>query len=676
MKRILNNKTIIIALYCLIINQQGIRADQTPVSIAWWHIDKALVKELFNKDLLTLTNTLNAKPVSDDPADIVRRLNIYVRAGHREEASATIDHLAGIDTVFDTYPLNTIAEFLMKRRELNLARQFIELFPQTETGCTYKLIREWKATGADPQIIDDWLADRTATNPILWIRQRANIRKDLGTQDELLETLADDVKADPTNANKAHLYIEAVQTVGRLDTADWLCQIYKPKLAIDSYEIGKQFGGSAACIPLERSLATSITKEDIRRVKNNALFQLPLTLPSDQGAANYLRIWTKTVLVRSYNHLGEGQKAQKLMEEVLEASEGKKIPKPFVRTSPLARWAGEVEMASGHRTIEKKIRKQEEQNRDSPDYWLNRAEYYIGRSANELAYQALDKALQLAPVEPHHKRKGALCTRSDVLRTYYHFLARNKRIKDAAEILREELTLAPPDSHSAINAIRGLSRLQSDFKYHLNPDDPLLWTFLENRKTWDHTEKILLWKMLEEVPENRRESYWTRAEQLTRNADPTRGKEFAWIMSRIGGSRRALPILLDALDHLTEEHHRESAMYNLFEIYIDVKDYKAAEQVLPNLISHNNNPNHSFHLTTKELNERLGTLALTAAKAGAPQDALRLWRKKANIDLADLDGLEALAKSGTREQLRTFYREIMKKDPKSWVPQHVLELLK
>jgi hypothetical protein len=75
------------------------------------------------------------------------------------------------------------------------------------------------------------------------------------------------------------------------------------------------------------------------------------------------------------------------------------------------------------------------------------------------------------------------------------------------------------------------------------------------------------------------------------------------------------------------------------------------------------------------LSEESRKWALAAARAGAHDEAMRLWRLKANIDRGNLYGLSELARLGLKERLRSFYRQLAQDDPASWAPKFALQSL-
>jgi hypothetical protein len=172
--------------------------------------------------------------------------------------------------------------------------------------------------------------------------------------------------------------------------------------------------------------------------------------------------------------------------------------------------------------------------------------------------------------------------------------------------------------------------------------------------------------MIRNAPAEEQDALWSRAEELAHPADPSRAKTLGWIMTRMNASARAIPLLVRARETLPEGQEKESVTLTLLEAYLDIADWKGAEAVWPAARA---------RLAAREIPEWQGRIALAAARAGAKEDALRLWRVKSNLDRSDLRSLPELAGFGLEEQLGNFYRRIGEDDPVSWVPATALQLL-
>jgi tetratricopeptide (TPR) repeat protein len=253
--------------------------------------------------------------------------------------------------------------------------------------------------------------------------------------------------------------------------------------------------------------------------------------------------------------------------------------------------------------------------------------------------------------------------RSRLLADYARFLAREKREDDAVALLRKEIEKAPPSSESAKKAAWMLA---FDFYKKISVDDALLWNWLASRPKWEHAEQRLLWRLLESAGRDDLDRHFERAESLVWKKDPSRASTLGWIMNRMRFPKRSIPLLKYAVERAQEEELRGQACFTLFESYLDMGDWKHADEIFPEAAG---------RLTPKEVPAWYARVAVAAAKTGAKTDAMRIWRRVANLSPSQIDGVEDLVEAGLRDELIDFYREMQKKMPSSEVPARVLKAL-
>jgi tetratricopeptide (TPR) repeat protein len=276
---------------------------------------------------------------------------------------------------------------------------------------------------------------------------------------------------------------------------------------------------------------------------------------------------------------------------------------------------------------------------------------------------------------------------------YRMSLKEQHRLDDAIALLRNELAIAPPDSATNDEAIRWLLELDNDVPHPktrpsgtaatsptadakkprvIDPDDALLWACLEKLPAWDNTEEQLLRRMIEKVPSDQRDAFWQKAEKLTRGTDPRRAKVLGEVMKQMHEPARAIPLLKDAVARLAlapNNNHNDLgyARLHLFEAFMDSGDWREAERIWPEARQ---------LLSDDQWSSRYVQIALAAVKDGDRDDALRMWKRWANADLASsLGDLKKLADAGLREPLRDYYAGIAKRLPASWVPVRAKEVL-
>src|SRR5204862_1744419 len=103
----------------------------------------------------------------------------------------------------------------------------------------------------------------------------------------------------------------------------------------------------------------------------------------------------------------------------------------------------------------------------------------------------------------------------------------------------------------------------------------------------------------------------------------------------------------------------QSAAFNLFETYLELNEWRDAEALWSDA---------KTRLTPRERPEWYGRLAVAAARAGAADDAMRLWSRAANFDRLHLAPLDDLARAGLADPLPAFYNDTAQSDPASADP--------
>jgi tetratricopeptide (TPR) repeat protein len=570
--------------------------------------------------------------------------------------------------------LERIGSFLLGREEWELSKRFFEHFPQAENGWVYVMVKHWIQSGEPGEQIDEWLEQRTGANPKFWIVERARFRKMVGTEEEFLEELAADVRANPTDVSKANLYLDAM-TAALRPLPDWIGKICRPKLAYASYRLGQRLLSQNALEGaeslLEYALKIPVTAEELKMINSHS----QVGGISDEDFTR----WVKKSLVECYRKLGKVEEEGRLVKELVEESDDSSQ----LAGQRLARLMGEVRDENIRGAFEEKLKGQE--RIDSPEYWLARAHYYAGGESKEEAEKAFLKALELSPKEPDRFKKPNV--RSGVLRDYCAWLSVEGRASDAFEMLREELRSHEINAGSVSAAVGILTDKSKGYWGLLNPEDEVLWRYLGRRDKWDgRDERFLrtlaelavlerpgygppgrpLGAQLSGLQSQKARAFAERGEKLVKGADASRAKVLGEVLIYTRQYERAVPVLVDAASQLESEHERKSAAFSLFRAYLQTGKWKEAEAAFLTA-----RPN----LGSEEDIEWYGRISLAAAEAGDFQDAMRLWKTRSNIDLADLRGLEALAKAGMREHLRSFYLSIQEIDPASWVPAAALEVL-
>jgi len=646
----------------------------------WWSTERYVVEQLQERNVSQWARELSAESWGDEPGQWMLRFGVLRRAGHEKTLLRLIDALVKAKNPPNRSYQQQMVQTLIGGEWWKPAQQYCERVPRTHPGWGYVMVRHWEEAGRDPKWIDDWLAARDRDDSPseedldfldpsqlrYWFAARLEFRQRLGTEAALIEELAKAVRDNPADADAALLYLAAVRRVG-LDEHDpaWIGSVAKPESMVRCYELGRSLAGlrPKAGIPLLlRSLELKYSDEDQRIMKRRSR-RWARAFDQSQSHEQMIRDNTRHELMYAYKKAGDAQKAQALLEELT-----KRYPNGIPPVG-MAQFAGQTQGASGARVIENRIRKAEPEKKDSYKYWQKRGQYFAGRKERDEAIQAYEKALELAKPTSREieQGQGENFARALVLGDYVRLLGWNG---NGMRLLWRELKTADPKTAYATRIVRMMLEIERDNTYHMEPDDERLWAVLEARLKWDHAEQRLLMRFAKNAqPDSRRNrpdrraELWSRGEKLAKDADPSRAENLAWVMTRYGGSKRAIPLLTDALSRYTDDEPIARASFTLFEAYLHVGDWRAAEAIWPAARK---------RLGPREQPDWLGRIAMLAAKAGDHADALSIWKKRMNYDLTDLRGLDSLAEVGMRDQLVQVYKQLAIDDPESIAPDAAL----
>ncbi len=499
-----------------------------------------------------------------------------------------------------------------------------------------------------------------------WFAIRLGFRQRKGTAAALIEELAKAVRDNPADADAALRYLAAVRRVG-LDKYDpaWIGDVAKPEFVVPCYDLGRNLARlrPKVGIPLLlRSLELKYSDEDQRIMKQRSR-RWARAFDQSQSYEQMIRDGTRHELMYAYKKAGDARKAQALLEELTE-----RYPNG-IPPAGMAQFAGRVQAASGARVIESRVRKAEPEKKDSYKYWQRRGQYFAGRKDRDKAIKAYEKALELAKPAPREieQGQGENFARALVLGDYVRLLGRNG---NGMRLLWRELKATDPKTAYATRIVRMMLDIERDNTYYMEPDDARLWAVLEARPKWGHTEGRLLMRFAKNAQAeprrkrpDKRSELWTRGEKLAKDAHPSRAENLGWVMTRYGGSKRAIPLLTDALSRYTDDEPIARASFALFEVYLDVGNWRAAEEAWPAACK---------RLQPHEQPAWLGRISVLAAKGGDHADALRIWKKRMNYDLTDLRGLDSLAETGMRDELVQLYKQLGIDDPDSIAPDAAL----
>jgi len=619
-----------------------------------------------------------------DYLPLLKRLKDEVRQGNDASAKSIIKQLGavrGAANAEEKSELSQTADFLIGKEKWDLAKLYLEQLPMAEPGWGYVLIKhmcsECKNDATALDAIDNWIKARYPFNEEYWWRLRMTFAEEAGRRKQILADFAKQVKDKPDDVRRLKWFILASDDSAEKSDIHWICEVVQPKLAYRNYQVAEWLHmrhPAEAIFYLKRAQTIPFSPQDEEEIKNFLLrySALPANL-SSVPQVKHFSVWVRSMLAECYQKVGQSKEAQSILLQLSKESGGQ------VPTYALSQLAGQIQAATPTRPLEQQIKAAEVKNEDSIDYWRGRADYYRGRKETEQERSAWLRALKLAKSKLENSKQANLKQDQSaqfylpmIVSSYALFLRRHESEQAAIKFIWSEFDAASKPNSSFSSSLEYRTKLVRDLEQtyetdqtgYLSPVDERLWQMLKQANTWSYTEERILWRMARNAKPEQRQQLWKRAEGLALG-NASRELTLGWILNRCQEAKRSIPLLL-AASKSNDKDLKQRSQFTLFESYLDVFDWRRAEEIWPAA---------SLRLTSEEKPDWLSRIAVAAARVGDKDNSLRLWQVKDSIDLSALNNLDEMIKYGMKDKLINYYRELKKSKPKSTVPDEALRKL-
>ena len=662
-------KTLLICLACLSLVLTSSAQERDSISAD--ALQRDVTRLLLNKNINDVTRQLDIAVAASVPS-LLRRLVIYSRAGQLTQVSKTLQQLRANPNW--QCPSAYDLRWLIRNaggRSFEAERFYFERLCPDDIEGAGEFVRLWASNG-DLKDLDAWLSERSSRNDE-WLMLRVQLRAKSGTAGEVLDELAAEIKANPSDWSRLVRYLQANSYASDLQDVAWLADSFEVRTAGDYFQLGDRLtthSPDTAVKLLRKSLDTPFSDTDAKLVDDliNRYRQVGPSIKVNEE--KQLRYWTKRSLAETYQRISQSLLAQPLIEELV-AMTGDEI-----LLQDTHQLAGAVQSGSGQRAVETKILLDETARRETALYWLERARYYDGRQEYGLERDSYRQALVALVAKPEDSKR--LQERLEVVRSFAFFLAERHTDKEdrseLAKVLTTELSSMPPKTQYAFQIAKLItqSELELDaLQYDLLARRPsFLARLLDGRRDWSNDEEYLIQDIVhrDEVSSDLREKIWSSLEPLVRDPGSSRAYHLAEAMQNSEEWQRVIPLWRGYIERApagTWEGYKSTALSNLFTAYCRTKQWQAAEKLLFA-------QQESFW---HELPKALAEVAIAAAQQNATDDAMRLWRMSTNLDRRNLDNLKELAQTKVRGQLVAMYSKMKTEDPLSTIPDLALQLL-
>ena len=665
-----------ISLLCILILTSAVSTfSQTPTTPEALHLK--VNKILLKKSLPSLVSELSRTKASGVD-DLLLRLDVYKRAGEKQAIRQIVIELSAAP---DLPPLSNrkwVLEIVRRNVEQDLAglRLYYEkLTPDDGYYDANRFISLWQTDG-DEKELEAWLAKRVSIwNSWFTINLERRLRKN--EAQPILNEMAARVRTDPGNKQFFNEYIAAVKHARQFthketpnpfeNETSWLGDIFLPEGALANYEFGesvREVDPALAIRYFQRSLGKEITDEEVGALQQKfSLHSSTGQRPRPLDWQKQLRYWTKEKLAAAYQRTAQSHLAQPLIEELIGAkSDDLMSGKDYSL-------AGAVQGGSGARVVESRVLGDEAARAQSLEYWMERLNYYDGRSDFESMENTMREALSNLSEQDRTwfvKRIGGRCRYKEGFR---------RADSKLSDILLKEFARSRPESDLAFNILHAAIEVceLADVGRTLFVDRrDLLAAIFDKRLEWDIEEQDVLEAILEDkrLSSEQKNFYSSELERIVSRGPIERRLDLAHIFEEIDDhSRRVAQILAylkEAPAGKKNEDQRNNMIRDLFDAYVNNGQWAEAEKLLE----------RHQPLFLPYWGNYLQRLAISAGYQNAPQDAMRLWLKAINFVGHTPGGLINLAETSTKPLLHDYYLSMKKREPNSPIPDYALKILR
>ena len=474
-------------------------------------IQREVTLLLLDKNINDVIKQLD-KEDSSTVDSLLRRLVIYSRAGQTSRVRKTLEQLASAPNwqcpAYDFKWLIRNAD----GGDIGARRLYHEQLCPADIEGAEEFVRLWSSNG-DLKELDAWLAERSDRNDE-WLMLRVQVRAKSGTAGEVLDALAADIRANPSDWTRLDRYLKANNYAGNLQDLKWLADTFEVRLAIDYFQLAERVRHSSpqsGATLLQKSLSLPFTEADAKRVSDQIFRYLSIGPSIKVNLEKQLRYWTKQSLAETYQRMNQSLAAQPLVEELV-SMKGDDI---FLQD--VHRLAGAVQSESGQRVVETKILRDEVARRSTSKYWLERARYYDGREEYRLERDSYRQALIALAAKPDDR--NALGERFEIVRAFAFFLGGEHNGKEdkpeLEKLLTTELNSVPPETDYALQIavviIQNELELDALQNSLLAKRPSFLARLLNGRSEWNKAERFLISDIMDhdDVPPDLRDKLWS-----------------------------------------------------------------------------------------------------------------------------------------------------------------------
>jgi hypothetical protein len=656
--------------------------------------DKAIetkVEELLTKrDVGELADEFLRNKTVFSADDLLIQVSVFARAGYVTQVRETLQIISENQALFlDKSQLYKVVKRAIDRNDLTSLKIYYEKLFVEDTDKIEGFIDLWKQKG-NVKEVEAWLKIRSSKDDISWYRWM-EFKKSIGELDEIENELTQKIRENAGDITLVEKYLRVVSDqrfsqygIRSLDykkDVSWLVDVVEVENAYENYELAIMMTERLPQFAIKlfkKSLSLPFTQKD-RKLFGEKAFRGSSINNGVTNSEKQLRYWTKSHLVQLYVSNNQGNLAQPIAEELVA------MDKSDIKTGDTYSTAGMAQASSGQRVIESKILQDEATNENSPQYWLNRANYYNGRNEPNLAWDTLILALGRFPYQPNNPK--AMFSRLGFVSALSHFgekYGQSKDVEDSekgesetSKILRKEL-IAAKNANDFVYIYQLVNIMHDDYQdlrddYFTNTN--LFLKAISTKQEWNGYDsyKIEIAMESEKWEPEKRKVFFHQLAILARQNIRKRGFGLASTIPK-EEHKLAISLLYECLKFAPENDDgdsdydqylnfdRRDVLEELISKYCDAGDWKSAEMI--------------YWKDFRYMRQHLYRIAQVAAENGNVVDAVRIWKINVNFDRRNTRQLDVLARTDAKIPLREFYLKLKADTQLREIADEALKILK
>ena len=256
--------------------------------------------------------------------------------------------------------------------------------------------------------------------------------------------LVEEAKSNPGEMNRITRLLRAISIVEndhrghQLPDLDWLNDFAKDCSAMQAWSIADDLHDydyfpfpNQSEVFLRRAMETPLTSDECEEFRQSLQRYNALMQPerSDEEVQQIFFVETCDVLNQLLLKIDRAEEAQALMLKTREFRKEHNLPENILL-------AGMTQSASGARVVEKEILDKEPLGENDPEYWQERAKYYLGRGENVPREKALRRGLE-SLISRSKTSETPVRNYNDFLRPLFRLLFDEKRHDDIVELFEQ-----------------------------------------------------------------------------------------------------------------------------------------------------------------------------------------------------------------------------------------------